>query len=75
MKLVEEFLNGAELIYIDDLIINKTISLRKKHKKLKLGDAIIAATALVNKFTLITRNIKDFINIEGLICLNPHEVV
>jgi toxin FitB len=75
MKIVEEFLSGAELFYVDDLVINKTISLRKKHKKLKLGDAIIAATAMVHNFTLITRNIKDFQNIQGLLCLNPHEMV
>lgn len=75
MKMVEEFLTGAELFYVDDLVINKTISLRKKHKKLKLGDAIIAATAKVHNFTLLTRNIKDFQNIEGLLCLNSHEML
>ncbi len=65
MKIVEEFLSQAELFYIDDKVIEQTISLRKKHKKIKLGDAIIAATAMVNNFTIITRNIKDFQNIEG----------
>lgn len=74
MKILEEFLNFADLFSIDDEVVNKTILLRKKHKKLKLGDAIIAATALVNNFTLITRNIKDFDKIEGLLCLDPYEI-
>lgn len=75
MKIVEEFLSEAELFYIDDKVIEQTISLRKKHKKLKLGDAIIAATAMVNNFNIITRNIKDFQNIEGLLCLNPYDMI
>jgi predicted nucleic acid-binding protein len=50
----------------------KTIHLRRTYKKLKLGDAIIAATALVHGFTLVTRNTKDFKNIEGLEVLDPY---
>jgi predicted nucleic acid-binding protein len=44
---------------------------QKDVKKTKLPDAIIAATALVNDLTIITRNIKDFDKIEGLEVLNP----
>jgi len=54
-------------------IARVTIALRKDHK-IKLGDAIIAATALVNNLTIITRNIVDFKNIEGLKLLNPFEI-
>ncbi|MGM0565954.1 MAG: hypothetical protein ACQESX_04250 [Bacteroidota bacterium] len=39
----------------------------------KLPDAI-AATALVNKLTIITRNIKDFEKVERLDVLNPYDV-
>jgi predicted nucleic acid-binding protein len=38
------------------------------------GDAIIAATAIVNKLTIITRNIKDFEKIEGLEVINPYNI-
>ena len=38
---------------------------------IKLPDAIIAATALVYDLTLISRNVSDFKNIEGLKVLNP----
>ena len=54
-------------------IADECIIIRKVHKT-KLPDAIIAATALVNNLTLITRNISDFKNIEDLKVINPHEV-
>ena len=54
-----DFVSFAEVYPIDDETIEKTIDIRKKHK-LKLPDAVIAATAIINDFTLITHNIKDF---------------
>ena len=38
---------------------------------IKLPDAIIDATAQVTNRLLITRNVKDFERIEGIILLNP----
>jgi predicted nucleic acid-binding protein len=38
---------------------------------MKVADAIIAATALVFDFTLITRNTEDFKGIAGLKISNP----
>jgi predicted nucleic acid-binding protein len=38
-----------------------------------LGDAIIAATALVHGLTLVTRNVDDFKHIAGLELENPFE--
>lgn len=40
-----------------------------------LPDAIIAATAMTNKFTLITNNIKDFSNIKNLVVIDPIDYV
>ena len=34
-------------------------------------DAMIAAIALANQFTLVTRNTKDFEGMDGLILINP----
>jgi predicted nucleic acid-binding protein len=48
-------------------------SLRKKHKKLALGDAIIAATGAVNGFTIITEY-PDFSNIARLKVINPYDL-
>jgi predicted nucleic acid-binding protein len=72
--LLEQFVQISKMydtINID--IINQTISIRQK-LKLKLPDAIIAATALAYNLTLITRNIADFKNIENLNLLNPYEM-
>jgi predicted nucleic acid-binding protein len=55
----------ASILPIDELVIEKTISVRQ-NKKIALGDAIIAATALVHDLVLISRNTSDFINIPGL---------
>ena len=48
----------------------KTIELRQQFR-IKLPDAIIAATALVYDLTLITRNAVDFKNIAGIKLINP----
>jgi hypothetical protein len=40
-------------------------------KTLPVFDSLIAATALARRFTVVTRNTKDFENIEGIILLNP----
>ncbi len=53
--------------------IEQTIQLRKTYKT-KLPDAIIAATAMVYKLKLITRNTCYFNNIEGLELINPWEI-
>ncbi|MDP3149490.1 MAG: type II toxin-antitoxin system VapC family toxin [Ignavibacteria bacterium] len=60
--------NIIDILQIEKLsedIVDKAIELRQKHR-LKLGDAIIAATALVNNDVLVTRNIRDFRKIQDL---------
>jgi len=57
---MEELVNSATIFPLNDLVTNQTILLRRKHKKLKLGDAIIAATASIHNLTLVSRNTKDF---------------
>ena len=74
MQELKDFLSLAKIYYVDDLIADKTIDLRKTYRKLKLGDAIIAATALANNLILISRNTKDFEDISGLTCINPYEL-
>ena len=34
-------------------------------------DALIGATALVHRMTMVTRNVKDFERFEGLVVVNP----
>jgi predicted nucleic acid-binding protein len=71
MQKLEGLLSLADLLYIDDDVIQKTITIRKT-KKMKLGDAIIAATAIIYGLTLISRNISDFKSIPGLTVIDPH---
>jgi predicted nucleic acid-binding protein len=67
------FVSFMEVYHIDDEVIDTTIELRKKYK-IKLPDAIIAATAIVNKFTLISHNIKDFQKITELHFIDSYDV-
>lgn len=71
---LKEFISLATLLSLNDSVIEQTIELRKNYQKLKLGDAIIAATALIHNLTVITRNTNDFKNINGLVVLNPHQL-
>jgi predicted nucleic acid-binding protein len=68
-----KFVAGSKIIMIDADIIKQTISIRKK-KKLKIPDAIIAATAIANELTLISDNDRDFKKIDGLKYFNPASV-
>lgn len=74
MLRLERFLDFAQVIMLSEAIAHKTIELRKKYRKLSLGDAIIAATALVNNLTVITRNLKDFQGIENIKAISPYEM-
>lgn len=67
------FVQDANVINLDDVVVSKTISLRQVYK-IKLPDAIVAATAMVFNLVLISSNISDFKNIEGLQILNPRIV-
>ncbi len=59
------FISNSSIFDLEEDIILKTIQIRKKYN-IKLPDAIIAATCLVNNCSLITNNIKDFDKISRL---------
>ncbi|HNW51132.1 MAG TPA: type II toxin-antitoxin system VapC family toxin [Prolixibacteraceae bacterium] len=65
LLLLKQFIKGSKVLFINDAIINQSIEIRKK-TNIKLPDAIIAATAICNNFTLISDNDKDFKKIIGL---------
>lgn len=68
-----EFLSNADVIPLNEEVVERTILLRKAIK-IKTPDAIIAASALVNGFTLITNNTTDFKRVTGLKIFNPYEL-
>ena len=72
LQVLQQFVSASVVYNLDEPVIVKAIDIRKAHK-IKLPDAIIAATALVHSLTLLTRNVDDFKNIEGLDIINPHE--
>lgn len=55
---------------VSSSIILQAILLRQQ-RKMSLGDAVIAATALEHQQVLATRNVDDFEWIEGLSVVNP----
>jgi predicted nucleic acid-binding protein len=70
--LLHEFVNDCHIISLSNDIVMETISLRKNHK-IKIPDAIIAATSLINNYILITRNLNDFNKIDAVKSLNPYK--
>ncbi len=55
---------------LTNAIADQTIQLRKAHR-IKLPDAVIAATAIVHQLSIVTRNTSDFSEIVGLNYINP----
>lgn len=64
--------NCAQKIPLSSQIVKLAIYLRQQ-RKISLGDSFIAATAIQNNKTLVTRNIKDFEWIDDLKRFNPVE--
>lgn len=69
---LEAFLAAGSLLSITDAIADRAIELRQQ-KKMSLGDAFIAATALEHDLELATRNMDDYKHITGLRLVNPFE--
>ena len=65
-----EFLSRVETHALDDSVAARAVTLRQQ-RKMGLGDAIIAATALVHGLVLVTRNVDDFKHVAGLELHNP----
>jgi len=66
---VRTFLKEFRLIEISSFVMELSVEIRRK-KKMKLPDAIIAASAVHHDLILVTRNIKDF-NGTALKTLDP----
>lgn len=71
VALFRDFVAIALVYDIDEAIVDRTIALRKA-RRIKIPDAIIAATALVHDLTLVTHNRIDFEGISGLRMIDAH---
>jgi predicted nucleic acid-binding protein len=69
---LEVLLRGVPLVPIDEAIarqaaeIRHYLRVRRKRVRTRALDIVIAATAVVRGYTLVTRNVKDFRDIPGL---------
>jgi predicted nucleic acid-binding protein len=66
----ERFFAAAPVLPCSEEVIQQAAKLRQV-RKMTLGDALVAGTALLHKHTLVTCNLKDFVGIAGLELLDP----
>ncbi len=72
-QLLANFMDDATVLDLTNSVVDLTIGLHKQNK-IRLPDAIIAATTLAHGLGLITRNTEDFKNIQGLQLVDPHNL-
>jgi len=70
---MERFVQSLTIYPLSNEIVKKTIEIRKL-RKIKVADAIIAASAIFYGLTLVSRNVEDFKNLPGLTVLNPFDL-
>ena len=69
-SLLEAFFAAAPILSISTPVLEQAVKLRQL-RRMTLGDALIAGTALTHRLTLVTRNTDDFTWIAGLQLLDP----
>ena len=69
-QFLEHFFQTAEILPLTNTIAQQAVTLRQQ-RRMGLGDAIIAATAITHNLTLVTHNTEDFRWIAGLELLDP----
>lgn len=68
--LLEAFFSATMVLPISQPVLDQAVHLRQQRRML-LGDALVAASAIVYHHSLATRNVKDFAWIDGLHVLDP----
>lgn len=67
---LDKLFSWVEVLPVNDAVAEGAILLRQS-RNMKLGDALIAATALLYELPLMTRNVDDFKHVSGLKLVNP----
>ncbi|GAB4014756.1 hypothetical protein GCM10028808_38190 [Spirosoma migulaei] len=70
----EAYLESVKLLPITDVIINNAIRLRQQRKR-SIGDSIIAATGLIYNQPVLTNNVADFTDVDGLTVISLASVL
>ena len=68
--IVNSILEASSQLLMSEEILLKTVEIRRK-AKIKLPDAIIAATAIIHNLTLLSDNDNDFLKVGKLKYINP----
>ncbi len=69
-ELLEEFFANTPTLPLSPPVLDQAVQLRRQ-RKMKLGDALVAATALTHGCELVTRNTTDFDWVTGLALHDP----
>lgn len=67
---LEQFFANTPMLTLGAAVLDEAVKLRRQ-RRMKLGDSLVAGTALLQGCTLVTRNTKDFDWIPGLKLLDP----
>lgn len=67
---ITNLFQGSQMLAMSQTIADQAVALRQL-RRMGLGDAIIAATAMVHGLALVTHNTEDFRWISGLELLDP----
>jgi predicted nucleic acid-binding protein len=73
LKILQTFIAHSTVFSLPEPVILESIRIRKNFR-LKLPDAIIAATTLVFELVLITRNTTDFEKVPGLKLIHSYQL-
>lgn len=73
LELLTRYVRNCTIRPVNSRVIEEAIRLRQQ-RWMDIGDAIIAATALVHDETLATANTADFQWIPGLSLMNPLDI-
>jgi toxin FitB len=68
--LLEAFFAATVVLPLTHDVLEQAVVLRQQ-RRMSLGDALVASTALLHQHTLITRNVDDFTWIERLTVVDP----
>jgi tRNA(fMet)-specific endonuclease VapC len=71
LRAMLESYRPASLLDFGSAAADRFIELRRRHRRQGTADLKIAAITLTAGATLLTRNVRDFADIEGLVVENP----